>query len=137
MAKQPKNKTVIDKEDVRPTETMPSATVSTQVHEHEHSDVDIRAIIKYSVILLGSLALVQLVLWGLFRVLEARSERADEKVAVSPVVDTMPLFKGPRLQPDPAGEMMAFRKMEDSALSNYSMIDKGTGTVRLPIDQAM
>jgi hypothetical protein len=137
MAKQPKRENPIYKEDVRPTETSPQATVAAHVHEHEHSDVDIRAIIKYSVILLASLGVIQLVLWGVFQLLEARAERADEKVAVSPVADSVPIINAPLVQANPAGDMAAFRKSEDSVLDSYRLIDKGTGTVRLPINTAV
>src|SRR6476619_6637563 len=97
-----KGKSIIDTEDVRPTHTAQQAGAVSAVHEHEHSDVDIRAIVRYGVILLVSLVVVHAILYGVWGLLEHRSERADAKLERSPVADSIMNFVGPRLQSDPA-----------------------------------
>ncbi len=47
------------------------------------------------------------------------------------------LPSGPRLQPKPANEIYDFRLRENAALDGYSWVDKGAGTVRIPIAEAM
>jgi hypothetical protein len=132
-----KNKSIIDTEDVRPAHTAQQGGAVSIEHDHEHSDVDIRAIIRYGVILLISLVVVHAILFGLWLLLEHRSERADAKLERSPVADSVMNFAGPRLQSDPARDMALFHQQEDSALNNYRLIDKGTGVVQLPIGQAI
>jgi hypothetical protein len=107
------------------------------VHDHEHSDVDIRAIIKYTVILFGALAVVQILLWGVFKLLEGRAERADAALPVSPLTDTTWNTKGPQVQANPVTDRIAFQHREDSVVSTYGWIDKGTGRVRIPIERAI
>jgi hypothetical protein len=139
MATPKKNQSMFDseKEDVRPAQTTPQATMATHVHEHEHSDVDIRAIIKYTLILLGSLGVVQLLLWGVFKVLESRADHTDAAISVSPLADTAWNASGPQLQVDPVRDRDILRHRTDSVLHTYGWIDKGTGAVRLPIERAI
>jgi hypothetical protein len=139
MAKPKKNQSMFDpeKEDVRPAHTTPQATIATHVHEHEHSDVDVRAIIKYTLILFASLAVVQLLLWGVFELLESRADRADAALAVSPLADTGWTFKGPQVQAYPVEDRIEFARAEDSLANTYGWIDKGTGRVRIPVDRAI
>jgi hypothetical protein len=139
MATPKKNQSMFDseKEDVRPAQTTPQATMATHVHEHEHSDVDIRAIIKYTVILLGSLGVVQLLLWGVFKILESRADHADAAITVSPLADTAWNASGPQLQVDPVTDRIILQHRADSVLHTYGWIDKGTGTVRIPIEKAI
>ena len=44
---------------------------------------------------------------------------------------------GPRLQAKPANEIYDFRLRESAELDGYSWVDKGAGTVRIPIAEAM
>jgi len=47
------------------------------------------------------------------------------------------LPSGPRLQPKPANEAYDFHREETAVLDGYSWVDKGVGTVRIPVSEAM
>jgi hypothetical protein len=43
----------------------------------------------------------------------------------------------PRLQDNPAGDLAAYDAEKRALLTNYAWIDRGRGTLRIPIDHAM
>jgi hypothetical protein len=104
---------------------------------HETTDVDISAILLSGVGLIVSAVLISFVVWVLFKYFESREARrvapeyplaATQEVRVPPE---------PRLQTNPREDLQDLRAQEDRILNSYGWIDKNTGVVRIPIDEAM
>ena len=110
--------------------------VNPDVH-HEHSDVNIRAILAFLGALLVVAAVVHLLIYVLFGYFSAR-----EGVQV-PAAYPLAAAQGhreppePRLQTDPRQDLADLRAREDELLGSYGWVDKNAGVVRIPIDAAM
>ena len=104
---------------------------------HEHSDVDIRAILGFGAALIAVAAVVHLLIFGLFRFFEARD---GVKVAAEYPLAAAQRHREPpepRLQTDPRQDLVDMRAKEDELLGSYGWVDKNAGIVRIPIDAAM
>jgi hypothetical protein len=94
---------------------------------HETSDVGPAFIwIGVPVLLVSVLALALLVLW-LFP--QAMNDQGTRLV--------LPQFPNPQLQPSPRESMARFNVEEMQQLNGTGWIDKATGTVHIPIGNAM
>jgi hypothetical protein len=110
--------------------------VNPDVH-HEHSDVNIRAILGFGAALAVVAAVVHLLIYVLFGYFDSR-ESVQERV-------TYPLAAGqghreppePRLQTNPRQDLADLRAREDETLNSYGWVDRNAGVVRIPIDEAM
>lgn len=111
-----------------------------EVVHHETSDANIRAIF----IFLGSFVVIMVaiyfLLFGIFRYLEARTERSQPApmTRIDPQKARIP--PEPRLQvlrSNPVVEMRKFREQEDAILNGYGVTDRNRGAVRIPIEEAM
>jgi len=104
---------------------------------HEESDVNIRAILGFGVALFAVAAVVHVLIFGLFRLFEARD---GVKVAVEYPLAAAQGHREPpepRLQTDPRQDLADMRAKEDYVLGSYGWVDKNAGVVRIPIDAAM
>ena len=110
--------------------------VNPDVH-HEHSDVNIRAILAFLGALLVVAAVVHLLIYVLFGYFSGR-----EGVQV-PAAYPLAAAQGhreppePRLQTDPRQDLADLRAREDELLGSYGWVDKNAGVVRIPIEAAM
>jgi hypothetical protein len=104
---------------------------------HEHSDVNIRAILGFGAALFVVAAVVHLliyVLFGYFNSRESAKVPAEYPLAASQGLREPP---EPRLQTDPRQDLADLRAKEDEQLSSYGWVDKNAGVVRIPIEEAM
>ena len=105
--------------------------------DHEHSDVNIRAILGFGAALVVVAAVVHLLIYGLFSYFDGR-----EGVKV-PSAYPLAASQGhheppePRLQTDPRQDLADMRAKEDEVIGSYGWVDKNAGIVRIPIDAAM
>jgi len=109
---------------------------SAAVH-HETSDVNIRAILGFGLGLIVVVALLQFVVWVMFKYFDSRESAkvsAEYPRAVSQG-DRVP--PEPRLQINPREDLQDLRAAEDAILNGYGWVDKNAGIVRIPIDEAM
>ena len=105
--------------------------------DHEESDVNIRAILGFGVALFAVAAIVHVLIFGLFRLFEARDGvkvAAEYPLAAAQGHREPP---EPRLQTDPRQDLADLRAKEDDILGSYGWVDKNAGVVRIPIDAAM
>jgi hypothetical protein len=105
--------------------------------DHETSDVNIRAILGFIAGLIGSAVVIHFVIWLFFVYLERREATripAQYPLAVGQGDQQPP---GPTLQANPRQDLRDLRAQEEAALKSYGWIDKGTGVVRIPIEEAM
>lgn len=113
---------------------------------HEHSDVDVRALIGFTVGMFVVVALVGLLMGGLFRILERQAARNDPQLsplAAPPVqmppTTAKPVFsqgEGPRLLTDEPSVLGEQRVKEAEALGTYGWVDEKSGVARIPISEA-
>jgi hypothetical protein len=110
-------------------------TENPEVH-HEQTDVNLRAVAGFGVVLVVGAIVIHVVIWLLFEVLAARRAAAD------PPLPPLALPAGrlppePRLQITPMTDMEMLRRIEEQRLQGYDWMDREAGTVRIPIDRAV
>jgi hypothetical protein len=104
---------------------------------HEHSDVNIRAILAFGGVLLVVAAVVHLLIFVLFGYFDSREN--TRVPAEYPLAATQERREPPepRLQTDPRQDLADLRAREDEQLTSYGWVDKNAGVVRIPIEEAM
>jgi hypothetical protein len=103
---------------------------------HEESDVNIRAIFGFGAALLVVAIAIHIAVWGLFRYFDYREARAYGPASPLATGETR-LPPEPRLQVNPREDAAEFRAQEDAILNGYTWVNRDTGTVRIPIAEAM
>jgi hypothetical protein len=103
---------------------------------HEASDIDIRGVFAFGAGLVAAAIIISVAIWTLFIYFERREASA---VSAYPLAagthDALPPI--PRLQAAPREDLEEFREREAEVLGGYSWIDRDTGVVRIPIEEAM
>jgi len=104
---------------------------------HEESDVNINRVFAVAAGLAALTAAACVVVWLVFIYLDRRE--AASAASAPPVAEGQGLRQPPepRLQTAPRSDLRAFRTQEDALLDGYQWVDKGAGTVRIPIGEAM
>jgi hypothetical protein len=127
-------KSIFQGENVIVRKTMPQGgDVPSIGHVHEERDVPLNSLVKAAGYLVVFCTVAALACWGLFEFFAARAEQADPQISPLAERRTPP---SPRLQSNPARDMAAFRRHEDSVLAAPG----GTandGTRRVTVDEAM
>jgi hypothetical protein len=100
-------------------------------------DVNIAGVLQFGFWLAVCAILVQLAVWGLFRLLEARQDRNEKPISSMVAAGLKRTPPEPRLEPDPLVPRLKMRAEEDAVLTTYGWVDRKTDTVRIPIDRAM
>jgi hypothetical protein len=123
-------------------------------HAHAHvqtppvegDGVSYSGIVWFVVILVATTIACQLLIWGLFVLLDAKRQDAAERAPLSaPIVH--PRIDGGRIVSDrelPQPSMLvdepsaldAFRKREEAILHGYGWSDEAGGTARIPVERA-
>ena len=104
---------------------------------HEHTDADVRMIIQFAAWLLASAVVVHVLMWFMFAIFVDVRENTGAPEFPLAIEQGARLPSGPRLQAKPANEIYDFRRREAAEVEGYSWVDKGAGTVRIPIAEAM
>lgn len=102
---------------------------------HEKTDADVKPIIQFLVGLGALMVFVMFLMTGFYNLLDSHFGRSEQNV--SPLVDVQQIPPGPKLQVNPAEELIEVRSWEEQRLSTYEWIDEDTGVFRIPIDRAM
>jgi len=104
---------------------------------HETTDVNIRGILIFGAAFIVSAIVISIAVWVLFRYFEARETRrvAPEYPLAATQESRVP--PEPRLQTNPREDLEQLRAQEDQILNSYGWVDKNTGVVRVPIEDAM
>jgi len=108
---------------------------------HETTDINVRAIIWFIVVMFGTVGVMHLTTLGLFKVFD-HFERANDPY-VSPLAPTSAntaspaqSFPEPRLQTTPWEDLKTLRGDETNFLNSYGWIDQKAGEAHIPIDKA-
>jgi hypothetical protein len=104
-----------------------------EVH-HEHSDINVRAILWFVIVLATTAAVVHVAMYGLFKVFDRMEAANDPSIPLGRPIAVAP--PDPRLQTTPWQDLKAFRATEDQALHSYGWVGRNAGVVSLPIDRA-
>ena len=122
--------------------------------QHEESDVNVRALVWFSVIFVVFAIVTHLVLWFMFKALVKSENRraAPPMTSIPRPADASVPKNQPLLQPfprqtsggevqapnqnTPVTDMVAMRAAEEHALTTYEWVDQARGVVRLPIGVA-
>lgn len=105
--------------------------------EHEETDVNVGAILRFGVGLAVVALIVHVFLWWLLGVYERGQERVQ--------VQTFPLAAGrqnrlppaPRFQENPQQDLSELRAKQEALLHGYGWVNKEAGVARIPIEDAM
>lgn len=102
---------------------------------HRFADANIRGIVLATIALLAVMALVHLVLAWIY--LLYRSQQRERDLPPPPMAQPAHPPPAPTLQVNPPGDMARLRQAQEALLHSYGWVDRGSGVVRIPIDQAM
>ena len=108
--------------------------VNPDVH-HEESDINVRAILWFVVILTGITLSCHLVTWGMFKLMD-RYEASNEPYVTPLAVPAGQQPPEPRLQTTPWTDLRQLRAQEQQYLHGYGWVDEKAGVARIPIAKA-
>jgi hypothetical protein len=118
-----------------PTDARHHGALDNPETAHEHSDINVRAVLWFVATLVVVAFLVHVSMYGLMVVFEHQAAKNDPFVTpLARPSGTLP--PEPRLQTTPHVDLRLFVGEEDQQLANYGWIDKNAGIVRLPIERA-
>lgn len=103
----------------------------------ETSDVQFGGVVGFAIVLVVTLIVIHAGIWFFYSYLRreaARPVQAEYPLAATAMRRLPP---EPRLQTDPRDDLASLRGREDRILTSYGWVDRNTGVVRIPIDQAM
>ena len=102
---------------------------------HEHTDTNVGIIVKFGMWLAISAIVIHIGLGLLFVVFVKQSEETVVEFPLAGQEHRLPA--APTLQQFPENEFHDFRGREDAVLHQYGWVNKETGAVRMPIEEAM
>ena len=111
--------------------------LATPGSSYEHTDADTRSIVHFGGWLLGlSLATIVLLAGAYAAAISLTKETAEPRYPLA-AGQQSPKPPAPLLQQYPDREMTAFRAADEGSLESYGWVDKATGRVHIPIDEAI
>ena len=110
-------------------ETPPGST-------YEHTDAAVWPIVKFMIWLAASAVIIHVGLGVVYEVMIRQSMELEQPYPLAAGREE-PLPPAPRLQQFPANEFYQFRAGERSLLDGYGWMNRETGVVHIPIDEAM
>ena len=113
----------------------PEGNVDNPDTAHEMSDIDVRAIVWFGVVLTVIVLAVDLAMWGLFKVL-ARMEVKNDPVVTSLAPPAGQPPGPPGLQETPWLDLKNFRAEQNAFIHGYGWVDEKAGVARVPIEKA-
>jgi hypothetical protein len=95
---------------------------------HEHSDINVRAIVSSAVVLAAIVAVVFGLMYGAFRLLATQATNTDPQLS--------PLAPQPKLLTNEYAVLSRQRRSEEQRLNGYGWVDEANGVARIPISEA-
>jgi hypothetical protein len=114
---------------------------------HEHSDINIPALIWSGVVLAAVVLVTAGLMFVLFNVLEGQAKARDPKLSplampattMPPTTNASPFFGSapePKLMANEPANLKDVREVEQQQLHSYGWVDEKGGVARIPIDEA-
>jgi hypothetical protein len=116
------------------TETRLRSAQDKRREGYEHSDADVRSLLKFGAWLLVILIIVVISMKSMFFYF-ARSQKLGPPA--SPFEDVRVLPPQPRLQVQPRVDLQAYCEDQMEQLNTYGWVDPHNEVVRIPVDRAM
>ena len=118
------------------------ATPESRRAGHETSDVSIKGLFIFGVVLFGTLLGILVavgVFYKGFYLVDKQLDkgRARVETGAASIVEATPDYQGPLMQVKPEEDLRWMREHNEMDLSTYGWVDRSKGVVRLPIDRAM
>lgn len=111
---------------------------------YEPRDLGGRAIIAFLIVLVTSVGVLSLILWGYYhwhigQIAQAPASTGAQVAENVPKNSPDPAkrFPKPTLQTDDVADLDQMRAKEEQILNSYAIIDQKAGVARIPIDEAM
>src|SRR5689334_23020836 len=110
--------------------------VNENVH-HEESDINVRAIITFVVVLTVICLGIQVAMFGLFALFDKIEDKTQPQTSplTRPAAQVSD-FPAPSLQTTPWTDLRKLRGSEAEYLHSYGWVDESAGIARIPIDKA-
>lgn len=106
--------------------------------QHEHTDIEPAIAWKFASWLAVSMVISAAIVYGTFWFFERQEEAASEAAQIYPLAaGQVKEPPGARLQTQPFKDIYLLRQSEHERLTTYEWVDKNTGVVRIPVDEAM
>jgi hypothetical protein len=102
---------------------------------HEESDINVRAIIWFGIVLTVIVLAVDVAMYGLFKLFDHMERKSDAVVSPLALAPDQPLGP-PGLQTTPWTDLKHFRAEQLAYLHGYGWVDEHAGVARIPIDKA-
>ncbi len=119
---------------MRPTDPRPAEHADVA---YEKRDTRVSAVLGFGFGLLVLGGVVQLGMWGLFRLFASAAHKEQTVLQPNVAASLKRTPSQPRLEPLPLAPRQALRASEDARLSTYGWVDRSGGIARIPIDRAM
>jgi hypothetical protein len=105
---------------------------------HEHTDIEPAIATKFAIWLTIAMVISAAIVYGTFWFFEGRAQTADRQALVFPLAaGQVKQAPAPNLQTQPFKDIYQLRQSEADKLGGYGWVDKGSGTARIPVDEAM
>ncbi|MFO0984802.1 MAG: hypothetical protein U1E76_24260 [Planctomycetota bacterium] len=108
---------------------------TTSHGEHEHSDVKLKPIVVFGVVLTFVSVIACVVVKYLHDLFEQQAARLDEPV--HPLAEGREIPPSPRLQRTPGADWNARLEAEQQWLRGYGWVDQSQQIARIPIERAI
>jgi hypothetical protein len=104
---------------------------------HEESDINVRSIITFIVVLTVISLTINVAMIGLFKIFNKIEDKNQPSVSplTAPAAQVSD-FPSPSLQTTPWTDLKKLRASEYTYLHSYGWVDEGAGVARIPIDKA-
>ncbi len=109
----------------------------SQPLESYDREINMKAVVGTGIGLAAVTAVSILLVWFLFRGMESYMQAKNPPPPPIPEATRPPGPPGPRLQVTPEKDLAAMRAEEHALLEGYSLVAKGDGYARIPIERAM
>jgi len=104
----------------------------------EHTDIEPAIAWKFAIWLGVAMLISAGIVYGAFWFFEGREQTVNREAQVFPLAaGQVKEPPGPQLQTQPFKDIYVLRQNEQEKLTGYGWVDKGTGTARIPSDEAM
>jgi hypothetical protein len=113
----------------------PHGSLDNPDTQHETSDINVRAIIWFIVVLTAIVLSMNVSMWAMFRVLQHFERKYEPAITplARPAGEQPP---EPRLQTTPWTDLKTFRASQQDHLNGYGWVDEKLGVARIPISKA-
>jgi hypothetical protein len=118
-------------------DSIPQATEAASKRIHQEPYIFAPGLLLFFIIMIFSAFIMHAGLWGWLKSLKGPAS-LDTDVLRTRQAQAVTISQNyPRLQISPTGDWQRYRKEQENLLNTYGWVNKTSGIVRIPIEQAM